>query len=87
MFWIAPYFPLRPLDPSDGTGYMIGKVLTGTCAFCGGPRIDCCYNCEKSVCKDHDIPLVFLEHRLSGRPLIALGVCPDCVRDNKLEGL
>ena len=83
MLWTAEFFPIRRLTPRDAPGFVIGKITPGKCAFCDEPRIDCCYNCEKSICQGHGIPFVMAEFP-NGQPLMVLNVCPSCVQDNKL---
>jgi hypothetical protein len=84
MLWTAEFFPIRRLEPSDGPGLVIGKITPEPCAFCSEPRIDTCYNCERSICGNHGIPEVMLAYP-TGQPLMVLNVCPECARDNKLE--
>lgn len=86
MKWTSPFAPIRPLARSERK-YMLAvgfRMGPGTCAFCGGVKIDCCYNCEKPVCGEHANLFVFMAHR-DGRPMIIFAICPECVKDNGME--
>lgn len=53
----------------------------GTCEVdgCGNSKFDCCYNCEKSICREHAEPYVFVE--ILGNPTLIFSVCPECEAD------
>ncbi len=53
--------------------------------FGDNPKMDCCYNCEKPICKEHSTPYVFLADRWEGRPILVLNVCSECEKDNGLD--
>ena len=87
MKWAAPYYPIRALAPNERKFCVSIKfkgLTPGKCGFCGGGKIDTCYNCEKPMCENHGIPFVMMT-RSNGQPMFILNVCPECVRDNGLK--
>ena len=81
--WKALLKPLRratPIELSHANWLDLdGKAGTVKCSICLQSNIDWCYNCEKPICNEHSIPMIFLI-LANGCPLIVFNVCVECAK-------